>query len=101
MVSNKKINNYHQLSNPEFLKQLNVELERGLTAAEIERRQQEYGKNVLTKSKGESPFKLFVGQFKDPMIFILIVAFLLMLVLGEWLEAIVIFIIVLHAAIGN
>lgn len=99
MISNEKISAYHQLSVPEALDQLSVEPERGLIASEIERRQGEYGQNVLTKGKGESPFKLFIGQFKDPMIYILIFAFLLMIFLGEWLEAGVIFIIVLANAI--
>ena len=98
-MTNERINNWHQLSVPEVLSQLSVEPDQGLTASEIDRRQEEYGRNTLTKSKGESPFKLFIGQFMDPMIYILIVAFLLMVFLADWLEAGVIFVIILANAI--
>ena len=98
-MSNKKINQLYQLSVEETLNQLNVEPDQGLTAGEVESRQQEYGHNILTKDTGESPFKLFIGQFKDPMIYILIAVFLLMIFLSEWLEAAVVFVIVLANAI--
>jgi len=98
-MSDEKIHIWHQLSVEEVSKQLNVGPEKGLTAGEIESRQQEYGHNVLTKDTGESPIRLFMGQFKDPMIYILIAALLLMIFLSEWLEASVVFVIVLANAI--
>ncbi len=98
-MTDKNTENWHVLSISDTLKQLNVDSERGLAASEVEHRHQEYGLNVLTTGKGESPLQLFINQFKDPMIYILIVAFLLMLYLGEYIEAGVIFIIVLANAI--
>lgn len=92
---------WHRQSVEEVLNQLNVSAEQGLTADEASRRQQAHGPNILTKDTGKSAFQLFTGQFKDPMIFILIAAFLLMILLSEWIEAAVVFIIVLaNAAIG-
>ncbi len=99
MTSTEKRNGWYQLSVRETLAQLSVEPDYGLTASEIGPRQQEYGKNVLPKVKGKTPFQLFAEQFKDPMIYILIVAFLLMAFLGEWLEAVVVLVIVLANAI--
>ncbi|MCP4359171.1 MAG: HAD-IC family P-type ATPase, partial [Chloroflexi bacterium] len=95
----KNANDWHQSSVADFLNQLDVDPEQGLTAVVVEHRQQKYGRNGLTKGKGKNPFQLFIEQFKDPMIYILIVAFLLMFYLGEWLEAVVIFLIVLANAI--
>ena len=98
-MSNKQSNSWHQQTIPQTLQQLKVDPEQGLATNEITRRQQQYGQNILSKGKGKSPLQLFIEQFKDPMIYILIAAFFLMLFLNEWLEAIVVFLIVLANAI--
>ncbi len=100
-MSNNTSPDWHDKSVEEILKQFNVSPEQGLTAEEVSRRQEAHGRNILTKDTGQSAFQLFIAQFKDPMIYILIVAFLLMVFLSEWLEAVVVFIIVLaNAVIG-
>ncbi|MBT8341214.1 MAG: HAD-IC family P-type ATPase, partial [Desulfatitalea sp.] len=92
---------WHHSAIEEILKQLEVSPEQGLTADEAVRRQQAHGPNILKKDTGKSALQLFLGQFKDPMIYILISAFLLMVFLSEWLEAAVVFVIVLaNAVIG-
>jgi cation-transporting ATPase F len=100
-MSNDTLPSWHQISVEESLKQLNVSPEQGLTIGEVDRRREAHGRNILTKDTGKSPFQLFIGQFKDPMIYILIAAFLLMIFMSEWLEAAVVFVIVLaNAVIG-
>ncbi len=90
---------WHERSTEQTLAQLGVEPEQGLPSSEVSARQQQFGANILTKGEGVSAFKLFLSQFKDPMIYILIAAFVLVIFLGEWLEAAVIFVIVLANAI--
>lgn len=100
-MSNRTAPDWHQESVEAVIQQLNVSVEKGLSADEAGRRQQAYGPNILTKDTGKSAFQLFAGQFKDPMIYILIAAFLLMIFLSEWVEAAVVFFIVLaNAVIG-
>ena len=98
-MSNNTAPSWHHISVENILNQLNVSPDQGLTAGEVGRRQHVHGRNILTKDTGKSAFQLFVGQFKDPMIYILIAAFLLMVFLSEWLEAVVVFVIVLANAI--
>ena len=100
-MSNSTSSGWHEKSVEEILNQLSVAAEQGLTADEAGRRRQAHGPNILTKNTGKSALQLFAGQFKDPMIYILIAAFLLMIFLSEWIEAAVVFIIVLaNAVIG-
>ena len=70
----------------------------GLTADEATKRLAEYGPNELRRLKKISPWAIFFEQFKDLLIIILLVAVVISAVLGEAVDAIVIFIIILFAA---
>ncbi len=70
----------------------------GLTKEEAARRLQEYGPNALISKKNISPLVIFIEQFKDYLILILLAATVISLVIGETLDAIVIMVIVLFAA---
>lgn len=73
----------------------------GLTSAEAAKRLETYGQNQLIEGKRFSPLHIFIGQFKSVIIWILIVAGLASAMLGEGVDAIAIFmIVVLNAAIG-
>jgi len=65
--------NHHQLPISETCKLLNTS-KQGLPAAEAEYRQKQYGKNELTEKKKNLAFVLVLQQFKDVMIFILLLA---------------------------
>ncbi|MEM3442179.1 MAG: HAD-IC family P-type ATPase, partial [Candidatus Bathyarchaeia archaeon] len=82
----------------EVLKDLNTK-ESGLSQEEAQRRLQQFGPNELKEEKRKSPIKLFLEQFADILIIILLVATGLSLFLGEVYDAIVIFAIVLASAI--
>ncbi len=73
----------------------------GLTSLEAEKRIGEFGTNELKKAEEESPFKIFLEQFNDYIIWILIAAVIISSVLGEWTDAIVIAVIlILNAVLG-
>jgi Ca2+-transporting ATPase len=69
----------------------------GLSPAEAERRLQQYGPNELVEKGKVSPFRLWLEQFKDFLIIILLIAVVLSAVLGETIDALVIFVIILFA----
>lgn len=64
---------WHALSVEETFKLLASSKE-GLSNDEVARRLEKYGKNVIEKETATSPLKIFLGQFKDFLILILIAA---------------------------
>ena len=89
---------WHAMETEETLKVLNTK-ETGLSQDEVQKRLQQYGPNELKKEKGISPIKLFIEQFKDILIIILLVATGLSIYLGEVTDAIVILAIVIACAV--
>ena len=64
---------WHSMETEEALKSLDVE-KSGLSQEEAQKRLSQYGPNELQKEKGESPVKMFLEQFKDILIIILLIA---------------------------
>jgi Ca2+-transporting ATPase len=82
-------------------RQLATNLEHGLTLQEVTDRQQKYGPNQLVEKEGRSVISLFLDQFKDFMIWVLIGAALVSGFLQEWVDAIAIIgIVILNAILG-
>jgi len=65
---------YECLDNEEVIKDLNTNLETGLSEAEAAKRLNEYGENILKEKKKDGPFKIFLSQLMDPMIYVLFAA---------------------------
>ncbi len=72
---------------------------KGLTEAQARERLKEYGENVLAQAKPPGPVRIFLGQFKDAMVLILLAATGISALLGEWTDAVTIIVIVLLNAI--
>ncbi|WP_139492039.1 calcium-translocating P-type ATPase, SERCA-type [Brevibacillus dissolubilis] len=73
----------------------------GLSKREVERRQQEFGANQLAEAEKASMLSVFLNQFKDFMVGILMAATVLSFVLGEYLDAItIIAIIIINGVLG-
>ncbi|HEX2394340.1 MAG TPA: calcium-transporting P-type ATPase, PMR1-type [Bacteroidales bacterium] len=80
---------------------LGTDIQKGLSPEEISVRQEKYGPNQLTEKKGRSAIALFLDQFKDFMIWVLIGAALVSGFLKEWVDAIaIICIVILNAILG-
>ncbi len=88
---------WHNLAVPEVLSSVNT-TGNGLSQEEAKRRLAEFGPNELVEKHKISPWAIFLEQFKDFLIIILLIATILSGILGEVADAIVIFIIVLFAA---
>lgn len=76
-------------------KEVNVDLTKGLSSEEVKKRIEKYGENRLKEAKQKSFFSLFISQFMDVLILILMVAALISTAMGEYTEGLVILIIVL------
>lgn len=74
----------------------------GLTNDELPKRYEKYGYNILQEEKRKSPLKVFLSQFEDLLIIILIVAGIISMITGNIESSIVIFcVIILNAIIGT
>ncbi|MFH1182387.1 MAG: calcium-transporting P-type ATPase, PMR1-type, partial [Candidatus Woesearchaeota archaeon] len=75
--------------------------EKGLSEKEAAKLLAAYGPNELKEGKKISAFKVFLSQFTDFIVWILIAAVAISMFLGEWIESIVILIIlIINAVIG-
>lgn len=91
--------NWHHLPKSELLKLLETDSQQGLHPLEVENRQQRYGLNALTQKEGKSPFVIFLEQFNQPLIYLLMAAGVITGLLREWVDMGVIFAVVLLNAI--
>jgi Ca2+-transporting ATPase len=73
--------------------------EKGLSSDEVTRRLQKYGPNALKRGKKESLFVLFLHQFKDFLMYLLLFATAISLLLQEYLDAIAMLSIAIMSAI--
>lgn len=88
-------------SQEDVLKELRVETAIGLTTDEIQSRQAQYGANKLTGKPKKSIIALFFSQLRDMLIYVLLGAAVVTLLIGEYVDTIIILIVViLNAAIG-
>jgi Ca2+-transporting ATPase len=71
----------------------------GLSEEEAKARLEKYGYNELQKQERMSPYKLFINQFKNILIIILLIATALSLVIGETVDAVIIGVIVIFSAV--
>lgn len=74
----------------------------GLSDEEAKRRYEKYGKNALEESKPKAAWIIFLEQYKDLMVIILIIAALISAISGEASSAIVILVVItLNAILGT
>lgn len=73
----------------------------GLSSFEADKRAKEYGLNEIQKGKKRSALVFFLNQFKDPLLLLLILAGILSISIGETVEGVAMFaIVLLNALLG-
>lgn len=77
-----KKNNWFNKKIEEVEKDLNTNLEKGLTTEEVKKRQEQYGYNQLKAKKKKPMIQRFLDQFKDFSIIVLIIAAIVSGVVG-------------------
>jgi len=97
---------YHHESKENVLAYLTTSMENGLSSAQVQAKQQQFGENKLREKKKKTNFQRFLDQFKDVMIIILLAAaaisFAIAVVEGnpkEFFEPVLILLIVLLNAV--
>jgi Ca2+-transporting ATPase len=73
----------------------------GLSELEARARFEKYGPNELKEMKRETPLQMFIGQFKDALIIVLIISAIIAALLGEMIDAFaILLIVVINALFG-
>ncbi|WP_449557359.1 cation-transporting P-type ATPase [Huaxiibacter chinensis] len=74
----------------------------GLSSTEALARLQQYGENALPQKKGKPAWLRFLAHFNDVLIYVLLVAALLKLFMGHWVDMFVILgVAIINALIGH
>lgn len=90
---------HHHLPAHEVVLLLETDVHHGLASDEAVRRLERFGPNVLPKIRRHGPLLRFLFQFHHPLIYVLLAAAVVTALLGEWVDASVIFGVVLVNAI--
>ena len=92
---------YYQMSRTEVQKTINGSTQ-PLTDEQVKQNQEKYGPNALAEGKKKSVPQIFLEQYKDFLVIILIVAAIVSGILGETESAIVILIVItINAILGT
>lgn len=97
-MEDKKSMKYWSTDLKNVLEQYKFNVE-GLSSQEAQLRLKEYGENTISQKKKTSGLLLFLTQFKNPIIIILLIATSISAVSGEWIDALIILAIVLGSAV--
>jgi Ca2+-transporting ATPase len=91
---------YYLLPEKEVLAELKAS-EKGLSSADAAERLKVYGPNQIREAERVHPIIIFLGQFKNPMVWILLAAMVISLVVKEYVDFYVIgAIVILNAILG-
>ena len=85
---------WYQMTRDELFTKLKTD-ENGLTNKEANLRLEKFGNNTLPKKKKDSVLKIFLNEFKNPILILLIVAVIASFIGNEPIEALAIILIVL------
>ena len=72
----------YQKNVKEVLKEFQVDAKKGLTTEQVLAQQEKYGKNELREKKKITLFQMFLEQFKDFLVIILLIAAIISIVMG-------------------
>ncbi len=92
---------HHHLPAHEVVVLLESDMAKGLTSDEAARRLERFGRNVLPKFRRHGPLLRFLLQFHHPLIYVLLAATVITALLAEWVDAGVIFgVVLVNAVVG-
>ncbi|MDD2851022.1 MAG: cation-transporting P-type ATPase [Desulfuromonadaceae bacterium] len=92
---------WHHLSEADVIDSLETTSDKGLDASDVGHRQEQFGSNTITQKQGRGLVVLFLLQFHQPLVYILLAAAVVTSFLQEWVDAGVIYgVVLVNAVIG-
>ncbi|MFX1488810.1 MAG: cation-translocating P-type ATPase [Promethearchaeota archaeon] len=74
----------HAMDFKEVADRMKTSIENGLSEGEVQKRLEEFGRNEIIKEKGKSALEIFISQFKDFLIYLLMFAIVISIVIGVY-----------------
>lgn len=100
-LGRKNMKTFYDKSIEEVVKELNTDMDQGISKEEVSRRLKEYGENRLEEKESRGIFQMFLDQFRDFLVLILIGASIVSMIVGEATDAVIILLIViLNSVLG-
>src|SRR6516162_7501003 len=92
---------WHALAADDVVRRMDTDPEKGLDAAAISRRLEEYGPNRLPEARRRGPIVRFLLQFNNVLVYVLLAAAFTKLMLSLWLDAsIILGVVVINGLLG-
>jgi magnesium-transporting ATPase (P-type) len=92
---------WHAVDADEVVRRLNTNTKHGLDAAEVSKRLSTHGPNRLPEGKKQGPLVRFLLQFNNILVYVLLAAGFVKLMTGLWLDAAIIFaVVVINSLLG-
>ena len=92
---------WYNLPESEVLVNAGSSITHGLSSEDVAGRKEKFGPNTITQKKTAGPLILFLEQFNQPLVYILVVATVITAALKEWVDSSVIFgVVLVNAIIG-
>src|SRR3984885_4183110 len=92
---------WHAVAADEVIRRLDTNVQCGLSAANVQQRLEKYGHNRLPEGRKQGPFKRFLLQFNNILVYVLLGAGFVKLMVGLLLDAsIILAVVVLNALLG-
>lgn len=92
---------WYKIKAEEIAQQFNSDLEKGLSNSKVKINKEKYGQNLLNDQKTKGFWEIFLKQFQSPLIYLLLIATLIVFLLGDFIDSIIIFsILLINSGIG-
>ncbi len=92
---------WHALTPDDALRQAEVDPKTGLSAAEVGHRQRRHGRNEVSVRRGTPPWRKFLQQFNQAIVYVLLAAAVVSYFLKEGVDAFIILaVVVINAIVG-
>ncbi|MGD6833252.1 cation-translocating P-type ATPase [Sutcliffiella halmapala] len=92
---------WHEMRTEEVVEKINSNVKSGLSESEAKNRLLQFGTNELQEAERPNAFLVFLEQFKDFMVVVLLAATLISGLLGEYIDAVaIIAIVIINGVLG-
>jgi len=92
---------WHSFTTAEVLIKIDTNIELGLKSEDVNQRKKQYGSNTLIQKKTTSSFVLFLMQFNQPLVYILVAAAIITAILKEFVDSgVILGVVLVNAIIG-